>query len=70
MQSRINYVAALSPEAYQVHRLAVMQLPHSGPADELMARYGIDSTAITEKVHELIHRIETRQHEELAEMPV
>jgi transketolase len=60
----------LSPERFEVHRLAVFQLPHSGPPEELMARYGIDSSAIAEKVHELIHKLETAQREELADMPV
>jgi len=60
----------LSPDGFQVHRLAVFQLPHSGPPEELMARYGIDSTAIVEKVHELLHKLETVQQQDLADIPV
>ena len=43
----------LSSEGIQVHKLAVRELPHSGKAEELMARYGIDSNAIINKVKSL-----------------
>jgi transketolase len=44
----------LSGAGVKVHKLAVSQLPRSGKAEELMAHYGIDATAITRKVHALV----------------
>jgi transketolase len=44
----------LSAAGVKVHKLAVSQLPRSGKAEELMSHYGIDSTAITRKVHALL----------------
>ena len=43
----------LSPEGVKVHKLAVRELPHSGKPEELLARYGIDSQAIVNKVRSL-----------------
>jgi transketolase len=43
----------LSPEGIKVHKLAVMELPRSGKPEELVARYGIDSAAIMQKVKSL-----------------
>jgi transketolase len=40
----------LSEAGVKVHKLAVVELPHSGKPEELLARYGIDSTAIVRKV--------------------
>jgi transketolase len=56
----------LSPEGFMVFRLAVPQIPHSGKAEELLARYGIDAASIRGKVHEILHQIETRPHQVLA----
>jgi transketolase len=56
----------LSPEGFMVFRLAVPQLPHSGKSEELLARYGLDAASIRGKVHEIIHRIETRSHPAMA----
>ncbi len=44
----------LSAEGIKVHKLAVPMLPHSGKAEELLAKYGIDSGAIVKKVKTLI----------------
>lgn len=43
----------LSGAGIKVHKLAVFELPHSGKADELLARYGIDANAIVAKVKAL-----------------
>ncbi len=43
----------LSGEGIRVHKLAVFELPHSGKSEELLARYGIDHTAIAKKVKEI-----------------
>ena len=44
----------LSADGVKVHKLAVRELPHSGKAEELMAKYGIDANAIIAKVKALI----------------
>jgi transketolase len=44
----------LSADGIKVHKLAVRELPHSGKAAELMAKYGIDADAIIAKVKALI----------------
>ncbi len=44
----------LSRDGIRVHKLAVRDLPRSGKAKELMARYGIDAAAIVKKVKELL----------------
>jgi len=44
----------LSAEGVKVHKLAVSELPHSGKAEELLAKYGIDAAAIVTKVKELL----------------
>ena len=44
----------LSAEGIQVHKLAVTELPRSGKAPELLAKYGIDANAIMEKVRGLV----------------
>jgi transketolase len=43
----------LSVEGVKVHKLAVRELPHSGKPEELLAKYGIDSAAIIQKVKSL-----------------
>jgi transketolase len=43
----------LSAEGIKVHKLAVRELPHSGKAEELLAKYGIDSAAIIRTVKSL-----------------
>jgi transketolase len=43
----------LSAEGIKVHKLAVTEIPHSGKAEELLAKYGIDSHAIIKKVKSL-----------------
>jgi transketolase len=40
----------LSVEGIKVHKLAVTGLPHSGKAEELLAKFGIDAAAIAKKV--------------------
>ena len=42
---------AVGPEGVRVYRLAVREVPHSGKADELLAKYKINSQAIVEEVH-------------------
>jgi transketolase len=43
----------LSAEGIKVHKLAVTELPHSGKADELLAKFGINADAIVRKVKSL-----------------
>jgi transketolase len=43
----------LSAHGLHVHKLAVYELPRSGKAEELLARYRIDAAAIVEKVRSL-----------------
>jgi transketolase len=43
----------LSAADVKVHKLAVRELPRSGKAEELLARYGIDAAAIAAKVKTL-----------------
>jgi transketolase len=43
----------LSVDGIKVHKLAVMELPHSGKPEELLAKYGIDAAAIVQKVKSL-----------------
>jgi len=40
----------LSADGIKVHKLAVTGLPHSGKAEELLAKFGIDAAAIVKKV--------------------
>jgi transketolase len=44
----------LSADGVKVHKLAVMEVPRSGKAEELLARFGIDAAAIVKKVKTLI----------------
>ncbi len=44
----------LSAEGVKVHKLAVRELPRSGKAEELLAKYHIDASAIVNKVKALI----------------
>jgi transketolase len=44
----------LSAEGIRVHKLAISELPRSGKAEELLAKYGIDAKAIVHKVKALI----------------
>ena len=43
----------LSVEGIKVHKLAVVGIPHSGKAEELLAKFGIDAPAIVKKVKSL-----------------
>jgi len=43
----------LSVEGIKVHKLAVMELPRSGKAEQLLAHFGIDAAAIVKKVKAL-----------------
>jgi transketolase len=45
---------ALSADGIKVHKLAVFELPRSGKPEELVAKYGIDSAAIVNKVKAVI----------------
>jgi transketolase len=42
---------AVGPEGVKVYRMAVCEVPHSGKADELLAKYKINWQAIMEEVH-------------------
>ncbi|MEI6394879.1 MAG: transketolase [Verrucomicrobiota bacterium] len=44
----------LSAHGVKVHKLAVCELPRSGKAEELLAKYGIDASAIVKKVKALV----------------
>jgi transketolase len=44
----------LSADGVKVHKLAVRELPRSGKAEELLAKYGIDAAAIAQKVKALV----------------
>lgn len=46
--------AALADTPIRVESLAVRELPRSGKPEELLAKYGIDHTAIVRKVEELL----------------
>ena len=48
---------AVGPAGVIVHRLAVPDIPRSGPPRKLLARYGIDRAAIVAKVDELVSTI-------------
>jgi transketolase len=41
---------AVGPQGVRVYRLAVREVPHSGTAEELLAKYKIDANAIIEQV--------------------
>jgi transketolase len=43
----------LSVEGIKVHKLAVVGIPHSGKAEELLAQFGIDAAGIVKKVKSL-----------------
>jgi transketolase len=43
----------LSAEGIKVHKLAVVGMPHSGKAEELLAKFGIDAAGIVKKVKSL-----------------
>ena len=44
----------LSCEGVKIHKLAVRELPRSGKAEELLAKFGIDAAAIVKKVKSLV----------------
>lgn len=44
----------LSCEGVKVHKLAVRELPRSGKAEELLAKFGLDAAAIVKKVKSLV----------------
>lgn len=46
--------SAVSPSGIRVHKLGVSEIPRSGKPEELLATYGIDRTAVAEKVRLLI----------------
>jgi transketolase len=46
--------SAVSPEGIRVHQMLVREVPRSGQPEELMAAYGIDSSAIVAKVKSLV----------------
>ncbi len=48
--------AALVNKGFQIHCLAVTQLPLSGSPDQLLAWAGIDAQAIGKKARQLLHR--------------
>src|SRR5476649_1158946 len=43
----------LSADGIKVHKLAVVGMPHSGKAEELLAKFGIDAVGIVKKVKSL-----------------
>jgi transketolase len=43
----------LSAEGIKVHKLAVVGMPHSGKAEELLAKFGIDAAGIIKKIKSL-----------------
>jgi transketolase len=45
---------ALAGEAIRVHKLAVTELPRSGPPEALLDRYGISARHIADKVREVV----------------
>ena len=45
---------AVAPVGIAVHRLAVLEVPRSGKADELLERFGISARVIAEKVRSLV----------------
>jgi transketolase len=47
--------AAVAPEGFTVHRLAVREIPRSGKPEELLDRYGISATHIVAAVRALMH---------------
>ena len=47
---------AVWDQGFVVHRLAVREIPRSGPPDELIDKYGISARAIMEAVRALITR--------------
>lgn len=46
-------LGAVGPEGVRVHKMAVMEIAHSGKPDELLDRYGISSRHIVEKVKKI-----------------
>jgi transketolase len=44
----------LSSDGIKVHKLAVNSLPHSGKAEQLLAKYNIDAAGIVKKVKSLV----------------
>ena len=48
--------AAVADRGYQVHRLAVREIPRSGKPDELLDRFGISARHIVEAVHAIVGR--------------
>jgi transketolase len=44
----------LSSDGVKVHKLAVRELPRSGKADDLLAKFGIDAAAIVKQVQALV----------------
>ncbi len=48
--------AAVSPAGIRVHSLAVRDVPRSGKPEELLAAFGIDHTAIVNKIKELLEK--------------
>ena len=42
---------AVECEGVRIYRLAIREVPHSGKAEELLAKYKIDAQAIVQQVH-------------------
>lgn len=46
--------SAVAASGIRVHKMAVVGVPHSGPADALLAEFGIDGNSIAERVRKLV----------------
>lgn len=46
--------SSLSESDVRIYKMGVVGVPHSGPADALLAKFGIDAKAITERVRALV----------------
>lgn len=46
----------LSAEGFQIHKLAVYEVPRSGAPEELLAKYHLNAEAILAKVKSLLQR--------------
>jgi transketolase len=47
-------LGAVGPEGIRVHKMAIMEIAHSGKPDQLLDRYGISAKHIVEKVKKLV----------------
>jgi transketolase len=46
----------VSDEGFRVRRLAVREIPRSGPPEVLLDRFGISAKAIVEAVHAFVRK--------------